>query len=219
MLILLLNYTKFNLMHQCFVIGVSGGSGSGKTTFVNQLKGYFSEEEVCLLSQDNYYKKREDQEYDENQIKNFDLPTSFRKQDFIDDVKRLIKGETVVIQEYTFNNPLATASTITYKPAKVLIIEGLFVYHFAEIAAMMDLKLFVDVSSHLKLIRRIVRDKQERNYPLDDVLYRYERHVYPSFDKYILPHKKHCDIVINNDDRRSFDRGLDIIKTYIKSKV
>jgi uridine kinase len=202
-----------------FVIGIAGGSGSGKTTFVKRLRNLFSEDDVCLLSQDNYYKKRDEQETDENNQKNFDLPTSFREHDFITDVEKLINGDVVEITEYTFNNALAETRTIEYKPAKVLIIEGLFVYHFKEIANLMDLKIFVDVSSHLKLIRRIYRDQEERNYPLDDVLYRYEKHVFPSFEKYILPYKKECDIVLNNNTPKNLERALEVMSAFIKNKI
>lgn len=206
-------------MKKTYVIGVSGGSGSGKTTFVRNLRKFFSEDEVCLLSQDNYYKKREEQAVDENNHQNFDLPTSFRKEEFEKDVKRLLNGETLELMEYTFNNDLATAEKIIYKPAKVLIIEGLFVYHFREIEALMDLKLFIDIPSYLELTRRIVRDQAERNYPLDDVLYRYENHVYPAFEKYIFPYKADCDIVINNKTRESLEHSIEILKNHIKTKL
>ena len=97
-------------MHKPYVIGITGGSGSGKTTFMNRLFKEFSSHEVCLLSMDNYYKKREEQDKDCNDQFNFDLPTSFRREEFFNDLNKLIKGETVTIKEYTFNNPLATAN-------------------------------------------------------------------------------------------------------------
>ena len=204
-------------MNKTYVIGVSGGSGSGKTTFVRRLRKYFSEDEVCLLSQDNYYKKREEQEEDENHQKNFDLPTSFRKDNFVTDVKKLLNGENLELVEYTFNNALAAPKKIIYKPAKVLIVEGLFVYHFSEISALMDLKLFIDIPSYLELTRRIVRDQAERNYPLDDVLYRYEKHVYPAFERYIFPYKADCDIIVNNKSYKSLEHSIEIIRNHIKS--
>lgn len=202
-----------------FVIGIAGGSGSGKTTFVKKLRDIFSNEDVCILSQDNYYKPREEQELDENNEKNFDLPSSFRREDFLHDVESLILGKPIQIPEYTYNNPLAQPKMMVFNPAKVLILEGIFIYHFKEIADLMDLKLFVDVSTHLKLIRRIYRDKEERNYPVDDVLYRYEKHVYPSFEKYILPYKKDCDIVINNNNAENFNNALQVVKAFIQTKV
>src|SRR5690606_26658346 len=105
-------------------IGITGGSGSGKTTLINRLFHEFSSNEVCLLSMDNYYKKREEQLIDCNEQLNFDLPTSFRREDFFNDLNKLINGENVTITEYTFNNPLVTAKEITYLSAPVIIVEG-----------------------------------------------------------------------------------------------
>lgn len=204
-------------MQKPYIIGITGGSGSGKTTLIRNLHTLFTAEEVCFLSMDNYYKKREEQETDENDQKNFDLPSSFRREDFFNDLNKLISGESVTIQEYTFNNPLAQASTITYLPAPVILVEGIFVFYFEEIARLIDLKIFLDASEHLKLIRRIKRDAEERNYPLDDVLYRYQHHVHPTYEKYILPMKSHADIVINNN--YSFSIALDVLGPFIRQKV
>jgi uridine kinase len=204
-------------MQKPYVIGLTGGSGCGKTTLIKQLKAHFGDDEVCFLSMDNYYKKREEQEIDENQEKNFDLPSSFRRNDFYGDILRLLNGETVEIMEYTFNNPLAQAEKVIYKPAPVLLLEGIFVFHFNEIADLIDLKVFLDAKEHLKVIRRIKRDAEERNYPLDDVLYRYEHHVHPTFENFIAPHKEEADLVINNN--RHFDAALDVMLPFIRNKV
>lgn len=204
-------------MHKPYIIGVTGGSGSGKTTLIRNLHHIFNKDEVCFLSMDNYYKRRDEQEMDINQQKNFDLPSSFRREDFYSDLKKLIQGETVVIQEYTFNNPLAIASTITYLPAPVIIVEGIFVFYFAEIADLIDMKIFLDASEHLKVIRRIKRDAEERNYPLEDVLYRYEHHVQPTYEKYILPMKGAADILINNN--HSFSVALEVLIPFIRNRV
>ena len=168
-----------------FIIGISGGSGSGKTTFVKELAASFSPEQVCILSQDNYYKPREEQVTDNTGEKNFDLPESFKEEEYHQDVLRLLNGEDVVLKEYTYNNPLAEPKLVTYKAAPVVIIEGIFVFHFADVSRLMDLKIFIDADEHIKLIRRIQRDKIERNYPLEDVLYRYQHHVFPSYEKFI----------------------------------
>lgn len=204
-------------MHKPYVIGITGGSGSGKTTLINRLFHEFSPSEICLLSMDNYYKKREEQLADNNEQLNFDLPTSFKREEFFSDLNKLINGETVTIKEYTFNNPLVTAKDITYLSAPVIIVEGIFVFYFEEIAKLMDLKIFLDASEHLKLIRRIKRDAEERNYPLDDVLYRYQYHVHPTYEQYILPMKHQADIIINNNHR--LDGALELIGPFLKEKV
>ena len=184
---------------------------------MNRLFKEFSSHEVCLLSMDNYYKKREEQDKDCNDQFNFDLPTSFRREEFFNDLNKLIKGETVTIKEYTFNNPLVTANEITYQSAPVIIVEGIFVFYFEEISKLMDLKIFLDASEHLKLIRRIKRDAEERNYPLDDVLYRYQYHVYPTFEQFILPMRFQADIIINNNHR--LDGALELVRPFMKEKV
>jgi len=200
-----------------FIIGISGGSGSGKTTFVKALSESFPTHQVCILSQDNYYKPREEQQIDSKGEKNFDLPESFKEEEYHQDVLRLLNGEDVVLKEYTYNNPLAEPKLITYKAAPIVIIEGIFVFHFKDVSDLMDFKIFIDADEHIKLIRRIQRDQIERNYPIEDVLYRYQHHVFPAYQKFILPYKPHCDIVVNNNI--SFDNALNTVKLSIKEKL
>lgn len=200
-----------------YVIGITGGSGSGKTSIVHEIRKYFTENQLCILSQDNYYIPREEQQVDHNGIQNFDLPESIDLDNFVADVKTLMSGELVEIQEYVFNNELKEAGTLVFKPAPIILVEGLFVYHDNRIRELFDYKFFVDAPEDVKLIRRIKRDRVERNYPLEDVLYRFEHHVTPSYVKYILPYKSHCDMIINNT--YSYDKGIDILTTFIKSKI
>lgn len=200
-----------------FIIGISGGSGSGKTTFVKAIADSFPTHQVCILSQDNYYKPREEQKIDAQGEKNFDLPESFKEEEYHQDVLRLLNGEDVVLKEYTYNNPLAEPKLITYKAAPIVIIEGIFVFHFKDVSDLMDFKIFIDADEHIKLIRRIQRDQIERNYPIEDVLYRYQHHVFPAYQKFILPYKALCDIVVNNNI--SFDNALNTVKHSIKEKL
>lgn len=199
------------------VIGISGGSGSGKTSFIKAIEEQFSDDEVCIISQDNYYLKREEQHTDENGIKNFDLPESIDPKRLLNDLQLIMQGQDIEITEYVFNNELRTAKTIAIHSAPVVLIEGLFIYHFEELKDAFDYKIFINAKDNLKVIRRIKRDQIERNYPLDDVLYRYEYHVMPSFEKYILPYKEDCDIVVNNND--DFKGPLDIVSGFISSKL
>jgi len=200
-----------------YVIGISGGSGSGKTSFIRRLRKAFSEEELCIVSQDDYYLPREQQHRDKNDEFNFDLPKSFDKKKFRHDIERLMVGETVEIQEYTFNNPDAKPRILTFRSAPILVIEGLFVFHFKKIAPLLDLKVFINAKENLKIIRRIMRDQVERGYPLDDVLYKYQHHVLPSFERFIQPYKEEADIVVNNN--HDFERGLAVLTGFLKSKL
>lgn len=196
-----------------FLIGITGGSGSGKTSFLQRLKERFPNGEVCYVSQDNYYRPRTEQECDERGVHNFDLPRSIDKKAFVRDLQRLIAGEQVLRQEYVFNNEKATPRQLVFHPAPVLIVEGIFVLHFKKVRQLLDLKIFLHAKENLKVIRRIKRDRVERNYPLEDVLYRYENHVLPTFERYIKPYMEKADIVINNNEH--FDAGLEVVSGFI----
>jgi len=186
-------------MQKSFVIGICGGSGSGKTTIVEHIQKLFSSEQVTLLTQDDFYIPREQQVKDENGVVDFDRMTSIDHDAFHDHLVSLIEGRSVSIKEYVFNNENADAQMKTIHPAQIILVEGLFVFNSPKVSKLLDLTVFVDSSDVVKVIRRIKRDQIERNYPLEDVLYRYEHHVLPSYKKYILPHKSAADIVINNN--------------------
>jgi len=199
-----------------YIIGITGGSGSGKTLFIQKVMEGFSREEVCLVSQDNYYRPRNEQPVDENGIQNFDRPESIDALKFTADLRQLIQGKIIRLTEYTFNNPAQDPVTIEFKPAPVIILEGLFIFHIEEISELIDLKLFIDAHEHIMLKRRIIRDQKERGYDLDDVLYRFEKHVMPAFNAYVLPYKKTCDLIVNNHD--DFGEGLHVLQSHI-SKI
>ncbi len=200
-----------------FLIGICGGSGSGKTSFIRRLRQSFSEEQVCIVSQDDYYLPREEQHRDAQGEFNFDLPKSFDKKKFRYDIEKLLVGETVTLEEYVFNNPETKPKLLVFSSAPIIIIEGLFVFHYKKIAQQLDLKVFVNAKENLKVIRRILRDQVERGYPLDDVLYKYEHHVLPSYERFILPYKEEADIVVNNN--QDFERGLEVLEGFLRSKL
>ncbi len=200
-----------------FIIGITGGSGSGKTTFIRELRSRIGCDDLCILSQDDYYKDRESQMADERGVKNFDLPDSIDDLQLARDVKRLCNGEKVVKKEYTFNNPKVNPKTLEFSPAPILVLEGLFIFYIQSIFDQLDLKVFIHAKENLKVIRRIQRDRIERNYPLDDVLYRYQYHVLPAYEKHIHPFKEKSDIVINN--HREFKKGLDVLEGFIHHKL
>lgn len=204
-------------MKKPFVIGISGGSGSGKTSFIRHLRESFSVDQVCIVSQDDYYLPRENQMIDENGEHNFDLPESFNKKKFRTDVQQLVAGIPVTIEEYTFNNAEANPKLLTFKPAPILVLEGLFVLHFKKIAPLLDLKIFINTKENLKVIRRIHRDQVERGYPIEDVLYKYQHHVLPAFERYILPYKEEADIIINNN--HDFKMGMAVLDGFLRQKI
>lgn len=200
-----------------FLIGITGGSGSGKTSFIKAIRTAFTPSEVCILSQDDYYFPRDKQEVDDAGVKNFDLPSSIDKKSFKKDLEKLLDGQAVELLEYTFNNERANPKMLRFDPAPVIIVEGIFVLHFKKIRRLLDLKVFLHAKENLKVIRRIKRDQVERNYPIEDVLYRYEKHVMPTFERYIEPYMDNADIVINNNDH--FSVGLEVICGFIRQKL
>ena len=204
-------------MSKPYIIGITGGSGSGKTSFLKDLTNSFSSTDICVISQDDYYKPKDEQVKDQLGIENFDLPRSINSYELVTDIIKLIAGEIVERKEYTFNNVDAEPKTLVFKPAPIIIVEGLFVFHFQEIRKLLDLKVFIHAKENLKVIRRIKRDRLERNYPLDDVLYRYEKHVMPTFEQYIAPYIDKADIIINNNT--NFVPALDVLKSFLRQKL
>lgn len=202
---------------QSIVIGVTGGSGSGKSTFVKQLQTMFSQEELCLFTQDDYYIPREEQEIDENGIRNFDLPTSIDQKAYVADVKKLLAGELVEKMEYCYNNEKATSEMKVFKPAPIILLEGLFIISNEELRDLIDVSVIIFAESHQKVIRRIKRDRVERNYPLEDVMYRYEHHVMPTYEKYIKPYLHQVDLVVNNDT--GMDVAISIFEGFIRDRL
>jgi uridine kinase len=200
-----------------FIVGITGGSASGKTYFMKSLLASFSEEEICRISQDNYYRPIHEIPKDQNGVENFDLPETIDHQLFARHIAELRQGKVVHQSEYTFNNPLLVPKLLEFKPTPIIIVEGIFVFYFPEIARLIDLKVFVDAKEHIKIKRRIIRDNNERGYDLEDVLYRWENHVAPTYDKYIKPLRSEADLIINNHHR--FDLGLEVLVSYLKSRI
>lgn len=204
-------------MKKPLIIGITGGSGSGKTSFIKRLEEEFSKKELCVISQDDYYRPKDQQKKDKEGVENFDRPNSIYKKEFTRDIEKLLAGEIVEREEYTFNNKNVKPNILTFYPAPVIIVEGLFIFHYKKIRNLIDLKVFLHAKENLKVIRRIKRDRVERNYPLEDVLYRYEAHVLPNFEKYIQPYMEDADLVINNN--KNFEMGLAVMKSFLKERI
>jgi uridine kinase len=183
-----------------FIVGVTGGSGSGKTFFLKCLLQHFNDNQVSLLSQDDYYiPVGHNLTKEENKLYNFDLPSAIDREQFGHDIAKLIGGETVLKKEYTFNNSNAAARILEIKSAPVIIIEGLFILHFEELSALLDYKVFIEANEQVALQRRMDRDLTERGYSNSDVNYKWMNHVLPAYHQYLLPFKDDCDRIVIND--------------------
>jgi uridine kinase len=200
-----------------YLVGITGGSGSGKTTFINSLLALMPSGSVALLSQDNYYKSIDQQLQDENRIENFDIPSSLDLDKFYQDVLRLRDGHSLQITEYTFNNTDIAPKVFTIPSAPLVLLEGIYALHNPAVYQIIDLKVFIDAEEHHRRNRRVQRDAIERGYDQDDVLYRLSNHHQPAFEKYILPHRENADIVIPNN--HGFEKGLEMLSVFLKSKI
>lgn len=193
-------------MNKPYIVGIAGGSGSGKTFFLNCFLKHFKEDEVCLVSQDDYYiPVAHNMTKEENKLYNFDLPTTIDHEHFQDDISRLLNKETILKKEYTFNNPDLVPKMLEIKPAPILLVEGLFILHFKEIAKLLDLKIFIEADNDIALGRRLKRDLRERGYSHDDVMYKWHNHVSPAYREFLLPYRDECDKIIVNNSHEAED--------------
>lgn len=200
-----------------YIIGISGGSGSGKTTFIRELMSRFEPTQVCLISQDNYYKPVDQQPLDHKGIPNYDTPFSINIQELVEHITELKNNRAVSKMEYNFNNPSLHTSLLTFEPAPVLVIEGIFLFDCKPLADLFDFKIFIETKDHLRFKRRILRDTEERGNPLDEILYRMEEHVEPGYKRWVEPYKEEADMIIPNHTQ--FHKALDVVEVYIRSKL
>ena len=199
------------------VIGIAGGTGSGKTTVVNKILRELPQEEVGVISQDNYYRKTDGLSFEERSNINFDHPRSIDFELLVEQLKELKAGKTIQQPVYSFVKHNRTEDTITTHPQKVMIVEGILVFTDAELRDLFDIKIFVYADSDERLIRRVRRDILERGRDIEEVLTRYQTTLKPMHQQFIEPTKSYADIIIPND--RHNNVAIDIVKTVIKNKL
>lgn len=182
-------------MKDTIVIGVSGGSASGKTTVANRLKEVY-ESSVELLSHDFYYHPNDELEFEERTKLNYDHPNAFDTQRLINDIKCLKQGIAIDRPVYSYTEHTRLKATVRVNSTKVIIIEGFMIFENAELRELMDIKIFVDADADERLIRRIVRDVNERGRSLESVINQYINTVKPMHERFVEPCKKYADIII-----------------------
>lgn len=187
------------------VIGICGGSGSGKTTLLRRIAEEFSSLNPSLFTMDNYYHPIEEQRLDENGIVNFDLPTALDEEQLTSDLRTLVAGKPIEVKEYFFNTTPAKNVLLTIQPSEIILVEGLFLYHYQEVHKLLTFSVFVDVDHSIQLDRRIYRDQDNRGYKRSDIIYQWENHVTPCFEAYIAPHRTKADFHFSNDQRAEED--------------
>ncbi len=182
-------------MKNVIVIGVSGGSASGKTTVANRIKEE-CKDSVELLSHDFYYLPHDDLPFEERIKVNYDHPNAFDTQRLINDIKQLKQLIAIERPVYSYTKHTRLAETVKVNPAKVIIVEGFMIYENAELRELMDIKIFVDTDADERLIRRIIRDVNERGRSLESVITQYTNTVKPMHEQFVEPYKKYADIIV-----------------------
>ena len=195
------------------IIGISGGTGCGKTTVVNQIINELPENEVTVLSQDHYYKDTSNLSYDERTKINFDHPNSIDFDLLLEQLKELKSGKTVQQPIYSFVEHNRTGETVETVPRKVVIVEGILVFTNPALRELFDIKIYVQTDSDERLIRHIT----ERGRDLDEVLNRYQDTLKPMHLQFIEPTKEFADIIVPNNRYNTV--AVDIVKTIINERL
>ncbi len=181
-----------------FVIGITGLSGSGKSFYVNLLKEKLGNN-VCVVGFDDYYKSLDQQLADQNGEINYDLPTALHQDKFHEDLLKLMDYQSIKIKKYQFENYDAPEMIETIHPAPILLVEGLFVLDYQPVNELLNFRIFMDCNLELCFNRRLLRDVSQRNIPEAKSRYQWTNHVLPAFEKYIVPYKDNCNMVIENN--------------------
>lgn len=187
------------------IIGICGGSGSGKTTLLRRLSDYYKALNPSIFSMDNYYKPIQMQYVDENGQVNFDLPSALYEDRLIADLETLLRGDAIEVKEYHFNAPPEKHVLITVEPSELIIVEGLFSFHYEAVRSKIDYSVFIDVDLEVQLDRRLYRDQETRGYSRDAILYQWRNHVVPCYESYLLPYQQSADFQFRNDHRSDED--------------
>lgn len=199
------------------VIGIAGGTGSGKTTVVNKILQQLNTEGVNVLSQDNYYHDNQHLSLAEREGLNYDHPKSIDFELLVEHVKKLKNGESIEQPIYSFVTHSRTGDQVRIEPKNVLIVEGILVLTNKELLKEFDLKVFVHADSDERLIRRIRRDTQERGRDLAEVLHRYQTTLKPMHQEFIEPSKNEADLIVPNMKHNSV--AIDFLTTVIDNSL
>jgi len=199
------------------VIGIAGGTGSGKTTLINRIKNEFNDE-ITILSHDFYYKENSHLPFEEREKLNYDHPNSFETGLMVEHINQLKEGRPVERPVYDFVIHNRRTETIKVEPAKVIIVEGILIFENKELLELFDIKVFIDTDADVRIIRRILRDVRERGRSLDSVINQYLTTVKLMHEEFVDPSKKNADIIIPEGgyNRVALQMLSDRIKTLLK---
>ena len=187
---------QFSVMKDVVVIGVAGGTGSGKSTLVKRLQEAFKGDDVATICHDFYYKAHPELSYDERTKLNYDHPDAFDTWLMVEHIKALKEGKSVECPTYSFVEHNRTDKTLTVKPSKVIIVDGILIFENEELRNIMDIKVYVDTDADVRLARRILRDVRERGRSMESVISQYTTTVKPMHEQFVEPSKRYADVII-----------------------
>ena len=207
-------------MDNIIVIGIAGGTGSGKTTITREIVKRLGEN-VTVLTHDSYYKERHDLTYEERTQLNYDHPNAFDNDMMAEAIAKLKNGESVEVPIYDYTIHDRTENTMTLHPTPVILVEGILIYHSEELRNLLDIKIFVDTDADVRILRRIIRDIQERGRSLDSVVSQYLNTVKPMHEAFVEPSKKYADIIIpeGGENLVALEMVVHRIEAHLKGRI
>ncbi|SMP48941.1 uridine kinase [Anoxynatronum buryatiense] len=202
-------------MSKPILIGITGGTGSGKSTVSRQILKHLPEQSIAIIPQDAYYKNQDHLPLEERIKVNYDHPFSFETDLLTRHLKALQNGESIEMPQYDFERHTRKKETLTIESRNIIILEGILLFDDPDLRELMDIKIFVDTDADVRIIRRIMRDIKERGRSLDSVINQYMTTVRPAHLQFVEPNKKYADIIIPEGGKNQV--AIDIIVTKIKA--
>lgn len=199
------------------IIGVAGGSGSGKTTVVRHIIDTIGEEDILVLQHDSYYRDLKHLPFEERSKQNFDHPSSLETELMIRHIKALKEGYQVEVPIYDFTKHIRKDQTKLVEPKKVILLDGILIFTEKELRKQMNIKLYVDTDDDIRLLRRIQRDIVERDRKLENVLAQYQKFVRPMHLEFVEPTKRYADIIIPHGGENQV--ALDMVNALIQGRL
>lgn len=203
-------------MSEVIVVGVAGGSASGKSTVVSEIRKRFCND-VEVIMHDSYYNDQAEMPMTERYKQNYDHPNAYETKRMVQDVQKLKSGQSIYRPEYDYTQYTRAKETILVNPKRVIIIEGILVLEDPDLRELMDIKIYVDTDADERLMRRLTRDMAERGRSVDSVLTQYRKTVKPMHEQYVEPSKKYADIILPRGGENK--TGIEIIMQHLNSLI